>query len=235
MLKIFLDTYSQSLWLGTLESPDPLAETFLADERIMEVMSLEEPPWINTYHRSSFLPCPMVMYTIFKESSSPFPLSIVTHEVWSEGNLGNITQTMPIDISIKPGIVEHVHIGVSCSLDEINTYTRLFQGFDDVFSWSYEEMPDIDPSIVGDEIPTYLHVKPICQRLHPVQDRKAAAINGEVEKLLKTGFIYPIPLIDWVSNIVPMTKKHGMIFVCIDYRDLNHACPKDNYPTPFID
>ena len=23
--------------------------------------------------------------------------------------------------------------------------------------------------------------------------------------------------------------------MCIDYRDVNYACPKDNYPTPFID
>jgi hypothetical protein len=30
-------------------------------------------------------------------------------------------------------------------------------------------------------------------------------------------------------------KKQGTIRVCIDFRDLNKACPKDNYPTPFID
>jgi len=30
-------------------------------------------------------------------------------------------------------------------------------------------------------------------------------------------------------------KKQGMIKVCVDYRDVNQACPKDNYPTPFID
>jgi len=30
-------------------------------------------------------------------------------------------------------------------------------------------------------------------------------------------------------------KKQGTIRVCIDYRDVNQACPKDNYPTPFID
>ena len=30
-------------------------------------------------------------------------------------------------------------------------------------------------------------------------------------------------------------KKHGTIRVCVDYRDLNHAYAKDNFPTPFID
>ena len=42
-------------------------------------------------------------------------------------------------------------------------------------------------------------------------------IKAEVEKILKAGFIYPIPLTEWVSNIVPMAKKHGTIRVCIDF------------------
>ena len=76
-----------------------------------------------------------------------------------------------------------------------------------MFSWSYEEMPDIDLSIVVHKIPTYPGAKPVRQCLHPMHPRKAVAIKGEVEKLLKVGFIYPIPLTDWVSNIFPMTKK----------------------------
>jgi hypothetical protein len=61
------------------------------------------------------------------------------------------------------------------------------------------------------------------------------AIKAEVEKLLKYGFIYPIPLTEWFCNIVMVAKKQGKICVCVDYQELNKACPKDNYPTPFID
>ena len=32
-----------------------------------------------------------------------------------------------------------------------------------------------------------------------------------------------------------MNKKHGTIRVSIDFRDLNRACSKDNFPTPYID
>lgn len=94
-------------------------------------------------------------------------------------------------------------------------------------------MPNIDPSIVVHEIPTYPNAKLIRQWLHPVHPRKAVTIKEKVEKLLKHGFIYPIPLIDWVSNIVPVTKKQGTIRVCIDYHEINYACLKDTYPTPF--
>ena len=56
-----------------------------------------------------------------------------------------------------------------------------------------------------------------------------------MEKLLKAGFIYLIALTEWVSNHDPIDKKEGTIHVCTDFHDLNKACPKENYPTPFID
>src|SRR5713101_7602162 len=64
---------------------------------------------------------------------------------------------------------------------------------------------------------------------------KVAAMKDEVEKLLNAGFIYPIALTEWVSNPVPVDKKKGTIRICTEFRDLNKAYPKDNYPTPFID
>jgi hypothetical protein len=95
-------------------------------------------------------------------------------------------------------------------------------------------MPGIDPKIVEHEITTYPDTKPVRQKLHPVNPKKAKAIKIEVEKLLKAGFIYPIHLTQWVSNPVLVNKKQGTIHVCTDFRDLNKACPKDNFPTPFI-
>ena len=71
--------------------------------------------------------------------------------------------------------------------------------------------------------------------MRPVNPRKAAAVKAEVEKLLKVGFIYPIALTERVSNHVPVDKKQGTIRICIEFRDLNKACSKDNYPMPFID
>ena len=76
--------------------------------------------------------------------------------------------------------------------------------------------------------------KPIQQKLRPINPRKEVVIKVEVEKLLKDDFIYPIHLTQWVSNPVPVNKKQGTIRVCTDFHDLNKACPKDNFPTPFI-
>ena len=66
--------------------------------------------------------------------------------IFAEGNMENISTAIPININ--PNVVENVHIDANCSPDEITIYTALFKEFRDVFAWSYEEMPGIDPSIV---------------------------------------------------------------------------------------
>ena len=81
----------------------------------------------------------------------------------SEINLGNISTIFSIDILVKPRILENIHIGASCTIEDINTYKSLFQEFRDIFAWSYEEMLGIDPKITIHEIKTYLDAKPIKQ------------------------------------------------------------------------
>ena len=125
----------------------------------------------------------------------------------ADGNMANISSTMPIKISRNPGTVENVYIGADCSQDEIREYTELFKEFRDVFAWSYDEMQGIDPRIVKHEIKTHPNAKPVRQRLRAVNPRKAPTIKAEIEKLLKAGFIYPVPLTEWVSNPVPVDKK----------------------------
>jgi hypothetical protein len=147
----------------------------------------------------------------------------------------SIAKMIPIDISRNLGVVENVFIGADCSPEEIRIYTKLFKEFHDVFSWSYKEILGIDPRIVEHEIMTCLDANSVRQKLHPVNLQQAATIKAEVEKLLKSGYIYPIQLTEWVSNPIPVNKKYGTIHVCMDFHELNKACSKDNFPTPFID
>jgi hypothetical protein len=221
-------------------SHDFLDDTLPSDEAILEAMNGPDRPWDDMHHRSYFLPeLVRIEHDKFRSTLSEMVGHIVvpldTHGVYAEGNMENISPTITIDISRIPGKIENVYIGADCSPEEIQIYTDLFKEFCDVFAWSYEEMPGIDPSIVEHEIKTYLDARPVRQCLRAVNPRKAPAIKAEVEKLLNVGFIYPVPLTEWVSNPIPMNKKQGTIHVCMDFRDLNKACPKDNFPTPFID
>jgi hypothetical protein len=61
-------------------------------------------------------------------------------------------------------------------------------------------------------------------------------IKEEVGWLLDARFIRPCQYTEWVSNIVPVEKRNiGKIWVCIDFRNLNKATPKDEYPMPIDD
>ena len=73
----------------------------------------------------------------------------------------NIYVTISINISANPNIVENVYIGANCSPQEIAIYTTLFKEFRDIFSWSYEDIPGIDPSIIEPKIRTYPDTEPI--------------------------------------------------------------------------
>jgi len=72
----------------------------------MEMLSIEEVPWDDNHHRSSFLPS---LEEIRQDIHSVFPPDVVdapqspilTQDTLSEGNMGNISTTIVIDISIK--------------------------------------------------------------------------------------------------------------------------------------
>ncbi|KAH9294618.1 hypothetical protein KI387_038206 [Taxus chinensis] len=53
--------------------------------------------------------------------------------------------------------------------------------------------------------------------------------------MLDAWIIFPIHHSTWVENIVPVRKKNGEICICVDFRNLNQASLKDNYPLPIMD
>ena len=57
-------------------------------------------------------------------------------------------------------------------------------------------------------------------------------VKKEIEKLLKAKFIKSTRYVQWLANIVPMMKKNGKLWVCVDFRDLNIVTPKDMYVMP---
>ena len=54
-------------------------------------------------------------------------------------------------------------------------------------------------------------------------------VKEEIEKLLKAKFIRPTRYVQWLANIVPMMKNNEKFRVCVDFRDLNAATPKEMY------
>ena len=77
--------------------------------------------------------------------------------------------------------------------------------------------------------------KPTKQCLRRYNNERRRAIGKEVAKLLAVGFIKEVYHSDWLANPVLVKKKTRKWRMCVDYTDLNKACPKDHFPLPRID
>ena len=60
-------------------------------------------------------------------------------------------------------------------------------------------------------------------------------IKDEVQKLIVAKFIREVYYPDWLANVVMVKKANGKWRMCVDFIDLNKACPKDSYLLPRID
>ena len=107
---------------------------------------------------------------------------------------------------------------------------HLLKEFKDCFAWDYDEMPGLDRGLVELQLPIKSRKKPVKQTPRRFAPEILSKIKTEVERLLKCKFIRTMRYVEWIANIVPVIKKNGTLRVCIDFRDLNAATPKDDYP-----
>ena len=105
----------------------------------------------------------------------------------------------------------------------------------DVFVWSHKDMPGIDPSIIVHRLNVNPASSPIRQKKRVFTQERDKAVAEEVRKLLEAGFIREVYYPDWLANVVMIKKNNGKWRMCVDFTDLNRACPKDSYPLPRID
>ena len=77
--------------------------------------------------------------------------------------------------------------------------------------------------------------KPVKQALRRFSEPKRQAMGEELAKLLEAGFIRDIKHPDWLANLVMVPKKDKSWRLCVDFKELNKACPKDPFPLPRID
>ena len=110
----------------------------------------------------------------------------------------------------------------------------LLRKYRDVFVWTYDEMPGLDPGLVVHSLNVDLGTRSVVQLARVFHTEVEAQIIHEVKKLLTVGFIKPIQHPKWLSNIVPVKKKNGQTRCYVDFRNLNKVCLKDEFPLPNI-
>ena len=91
-------------------------------------------------------------------------------------------------------------------------------------------MPGLNPTVAVHQLAAKNGSRPVKQAQRHFRPDLISLIENEVNKLIEAGFIREVKYPTWISSIIPMRKKNAQIRVCADFRDLNNACPKDEFP-----
>ena len=105
----------------------------------------------------------------------------------------------------------------------------------DVFAWNTYEAPRVDPDFICHHLNVNPSVPPKGSDPDPHLKNNLNAIRKEVLKLKRVGAINEVFYPKWLANTVVVKKKSGKWWVCVDFTNLNKACPKDPFPLPRID
>ena len=105
----------------------------------------------------------------------------------------------------------------------------------DLFAWSEANMPDNDPNVSCHQLTVSPSASVVAQRRRKQSPEQAEAAKKAVKDLLEANIIFEAKYTTWLSNVVLIKKSNGKWRMCVDYTDVNRACPKGANPLPNID
>ena len=105
----------------------------------------------------------------------------------------------------------------------------------DMFAWSPYEVPRVDPEFIVHKLNMNPSFPPKKQKPRRSAKEQVEAVRSEVQRLREAGAIREAFFPEWLANTVVVKKKNGKWRVCVDFTDLNQACPKDLFSMLKID
>ncbi|XP_071737580.1 uncharacterized protein [Rutidosis leptorrhynchoides] len=112
---------------------------------------------------------------------------------------------------------------------------QLLVAYMDVFAWSEQDMTGVPRNVAEHKLIANPALKPIVQKRRGMALDRMKWLSAKVAKLVNAGILREVKYQTWVANSVLVKKPDGSWRMCIDFKDINKACPKDNYPLPEID
>ncbi|GJT70687.1 reverse transcriptase domain-containing protein [Tanacetum coccineum] len=104
-----------------------------------------------------------------------------------------------------------------------------------VFAWELADMTGITRRFIEYTLNVNPSVEPVAQKRRVMASDRTQVISKEVEEWISAVIVRPVRYPTWISNPVLVKKGDRNWRMCIDFKNINSACPKDYYPLPDID
>ena len=103
-----------------------------------------------------------------------------------------------------------------------------------MFVWQASDIPGVPREVIEHHLAVCPHARPIKQKVRKQALERQEFITEEIRKLEVVGLVRGVLLLMWLANPVVVHKAKRKWRLCIDYTDINKACPKDPFPLPRI-
>ncbi|XP_027088751.1 uncharacterized protein [Coffea arabica] len=145
---------------------------------------------------------------------------------------GDEVEDIPLDLSRPDQTIRvGVHLPDSFKIQMVD----LLKEHRDVFSWAAYEVQGVPHHLIIHELNVDSQARSVKQKRRHFRPKRSQAVGEEVDKLLPAMMIREVQYPTWLSNPVMVKKDTGAWRMCVDFIDLNKACPKDCYPLPKVD
>nr|GEU49917.1 reverse transcriptase domain-containing protein [Tanacetum cinerariifolium] len=104
-----------------------------------------------------------------------------------------------------------------------------------VFTWEPSDMAGVPRRIIEHALNVNPSLDPVCQKQRTFSTEKSGVVANQVAEWAKAGIVRLVKYPTYISNHVLIKKGDGTWRMCIDFKNLNSACPEDYYPLPNID
>nr|XP_027103133.1 uncharacterized protein LOC113724429 [Coffea arabica] len=128
-------------------------------------------------------------------------------------------------------------VKVGTCLDELtrSSLESLLEEYAEIFPWSADDMPGIPTELAVHRLHVDPNVSPVRQKKRNFAPERKEVVKSEVGKLLDAKIVKEVYYPTWLANPVLVKKEERAWRMCVDFTNLNKACPKDCYPLPRID
>ena len=99
---------------------------------------------------------------------------------------------------------KEVKIGTCVSANIWDKLVAHLRDYQDIFAWSYQDMPGLSSEIVQHKLPLNPECSPVKQKLRRMKPEMSLKIKEEVKKQFDVAFLVIARYPKWVANIVPV-------------------------------